>query len=243
MGVRFKPLWSLPWNQYFIDTSCNVHGTDTVRNKVVYKTVIYNGNHRGDYCILYDKERNAIQVHFEKTSGKQDWRDNFNFPKKVYDTFEWEGKKITLYTHSGWGDMYKAMKHDIHVEFEELFREHPTAGIESIGWSLGSAPAQMFVQDVNWRYGLHADCITFGSVKPFFYTDKKTKEYLGQCASRVKNFCHKSDIVTYQPPFPGYHMLKRVEIGKFNPVNITNPQRYHTLYNENVWYSDIPVWD
>ena len=223
--------------QYFIDTSKNCHGIDMVRNDVVYKSVAYGDGHSADYSVLYDAERNVIQIHFEKTSGKIDWQDNFNFPKKMYDTFDYKGRPITLYVHSGWGDMYKALKHDMHADLEALLKEHPDATIEVIGWSLGSALAQLAVQDLNWRYRILSDCYTFGSVKPFFYVSSRTEEYLKSCWRTCFNFCHKSDIVTYQPPFSGFNMLHRVDLGEFNLAHLFKPTEYHTLYNRPEIYS------
>ena len=229
----------LPFNQYFIDTSCNCHGTDTVRNVVEYKSIPYGDGHTANYAVVLDKERKCIQIHFEKTTGKIDWQDNFNFPQKQYDTFEWNGKKITLWVHSGWGDMYLALKHDMHIDFEEALKRRKKWTVEVIGWSLGSALAQLCVQDLNWRYGIKANCYTFGSVKPFFYSSNLTRDYLDSCHGEIYNFCHKSDIVTYQPPFLGFHMINRVDLGKFGITKLFNPMEYHTLYNRKELYDEI----
>lgn len=225
--------------QYFIDTSCDVNKTGKVVNVVRYKAVPYGKGHEANYCVLYDVRRNVIQVHFEKTSGKTDWKDNFNFPKKLYDTFSYGGKKINLYVHSGWGDMYKALKHDMHVDFEAMQRDFPTASVECVGWSLGSALAQLCVQDLNWKYGRKPDCYTFGSVKPFFIQSGTVRRYLESCMGRTYNFCHRSDIVTYQPPFIGFSMLRRVDVGKFRPLGLIDPQEYHTHYDEPSLYTKV----
>lgn len=229
----------LPFNQYFIDTSCNCHGYDTVRDVVEYKSVPYGNGHEANYAVVLDKERKCIQVHFEKTSGDIDWQDNFNFPKKMYDTFEYEGKPLTLYVHSGWGDMYKAMKHELHEDFDKLRKRRKSWDVEVIGWSLGSAMAQLCVQDLNWRYGIRPYCYTFGSVKPFFYSSGRTEKYLRECRSDTYNFCHKSDIVTYQPPFIGFHMMERVDVGSFSLPHLFNPMEYHTLYNRSEIYDGV----
>ena len=229
----------LPYEQYFIDTSQNVHGTDTVRNKVVYKSVTFDAKHHAEYCVLYDKPRDVIQVHFEKTNGKEDWHDNFDFPKQLYDTFEWQGKEIKLYVHEGWGNMYHALKHDVHVDFEKLLKKHPEARVEVIGWSLGSALAQLCVQDLNYRYGIISYCYTYGSVKPYWFTDKTTRSYIDSCYEECINFYHRSDIVAYQPPFPGYHMIAGKPFGMYCPASLLNPWKYHTLYNEPKWYEGI----
>lgn len=229
----------LPFEQYFIDTSQDTNKTGKVRNKVEYKSVTFDAKHHAEYCVLYDAERNVIQVHFEKTNGKQDWKDNFDFPKQLYDTFEWEGKEIKLYVHTGWGNMYHALKHDMHEDLEKMMKEHPDATIEEIGWSLGSGLVQLGAQDINYRYGIKPYVYTFGSVKPFWYTDKITPAYLQSTYTEVYNFCHKSDIVTYQPPFPCWHMLNRVDLGKFHPVGLLDPWKYHTMYDNADLYKDI----
>lgn len=225
--------------QYFIDTSEDVNGTGNVCNTVIYKAVPYNKKHEANYCVLYDAERNVIQVHFQKTCGKQDWKDNFNFPKELYDTFTYGGKPVKMYVHSGWGEMYKAVKHDMHVDFEREQRVHPTAKVECIGWSLGSALAQLAVQDLNWKYGRRPDCYTFGSVKPFYIKDKFVREYLDSCGNAVYNFCHRSDIVTYQPPFPKYEMLRRVDVGEYAFARLFDPWRWHTCYDRLYIYAGM----
>ena len=170
----------LPFEQYFIDTSQDTNKTGNVRNVVKYKSVIFDAKHHAEYAVVFDEERNCVQVHFEKTNGDEDWNDNFNFPKQLYDTFEWEGKEIKLYVHTGWGNMYHALKHDMHVDFEEVMNEHPDAYVESIGWSLGSGEAQLGVQDLNYKYHIKPYLYTYGSVNPFWYApnDKITKAYL-----------------------------------------------------------------
>ena len=218
------------FGDYFIQTS----------EKIKYTSVTFDANHHADYAVVYDELRNVIQVHFEKTNGGWDWIDNLDFPKQLYDTFDWDDGNgplpIKLYVHEGWGNMFKALKHDMHTEFEELRRAHPDAEVEVIGWSLGSGLAQLAVQDLNYKFGVKAHCYTFGSVKPFWYCDKTTENYLKSTYKEMWNFYHRSDIVAYQPPFPGYHMLDAKPFGSYNPIGIFNPWKYHTLYGEPKWY-------
>lgn len=234
----------LNWDQYFVDTSCNRHGTETVKNVVNYKTISYGrgGKHKADYAVVWDDERKIIQVYFQETNGGIDWLDNLRFPKKMYDSFTWNDKTIKLYVHSGWADMYKAMKHEMHVDFEAMVAAHKDyKGVECIGWSLGSGQAMLATQDLNWKYGVKPVCITFGSVKPFWYTDKTTKEYLASTCDRAFNFCHRSDIVTYQPPFGGFNMLNRIDLGPFGLFKLFDPYKYHTEYWMHELYEGIPT--
>lgn len=236
----------MKWGQYYIDTSrartCNL----PVKNVVNYKAIKFGkkNTHQGEYAVVWDDERKIIQIHFQETNGREDWIDNLTFPKKQYDTFEWNGKKITLYVHRGWGDMYLAIKHDIHVDFEACREAHKdeVKGYECVGWSLGSGQAMLAAQDLNWRYGIKPDVITFGSVKPFYYTSKTTKEYLDSCYNRAMNFCHRSDVITYQPPFVGYNMFNRVDIGPFGFFKLFDPYNYHTHYYLDELYEGIPEW-
>lgn len=135
--------------------------------------------------------------------------------------------------------MYHALKHDMHVDLEKMMKEHPDADVEVIGWSLGSGLAQLGEQDINYRYNIKPYVYTFGSVKPFWYTDKITAAYLQSTFEVGYNFCHKSDIVTYQPPFPCWHMLNRVDLGKFHPVGLFDPWKYHTHYDDEKLYKEI----
>ena len=131
----------LRYEQYFIDTSGDINKKGTATFKIEYKSIdyVYNGilTH-ANYYTRYDAKRNVIQVHFEGTKDFPDWATNLTFVPKYYESFMWEGKKITLKVHESWACMYKVMKDFVRKEVLELKEAHKEAEIEVIGWSLGS---------------------------------------------------------------------------------------------------------
>lgn len=63
-------------------------------------------------------------------------------------------------------DLYCALKHNIRDEYKTLLDTYGHKEVEIIGWSLGSAIAQICVQDLFFNYGVKSHVFTFGSVKP-----------------------------------------------------------------------------
>ena len=60
-----------------------------------------------------------------------------------------------------------------------------------------------------------------------------------QLFSMIKNkkdwtHCNKSDIVTYQPPFPRWYHIRRVNVGRFGIIKLFKPKTYHTNYSKTV---------
>jgi len=232
----------LNFEQYFIDTSKDFMNTGKARYKIVYNHVEYKGallKHSAEWEMHYEKERQVIQINFEQTNGVLDWIENFKFPAKYYDSFEFEGAPIQLKVCKGWAEMYCAMKHDIRDKFAELIKAHPKAYVEIVGWSLGSALAQLCAQDLFYNFGKQSHLFTYGSVRPFYVSEEIRDNYLQKCCIEAYNFNHKSDIVGYQPGITGYHHINLVDLGKFSPIGIFNPRKYHTMYYEPSLYEGI----
>jgi hypothetical protein len=134
--------------------------------------------------------------------------------------------------------MYKAMKHDMKEAVRELLVQHPDAFIEIVGWSLGSGQAQFACQDIYWHFGILPYVYTYGSVKPW-RGGKKQKEYLATTYKECYNFMHRSDIVTYMPPFIGFFAMKPKKLGKFNFFGLFNANKWHTEYGEDYLYKEV----
>ncbi|MDO4491008.1 MAG: hypothetical protein Q4B85_08085 [Lachnospiraceae bacterium] len=245
----------LPFDQYFIDTSEDFQKTGRVRAKIEYIGVEYTCDpekhpiehllgirHEVNYAFWYDEERDVIQIHFQKTNSKSDWFANiFEFASKYYDAFPFEGELVTLRVHRGWGDMYKAIKHIIRDQWQALHLAHPQAETEIIGWSLGSGQAMLCCQDLNYNFGIRPYLYTYGSVRPFKArpTERALLErYLNSICRKCCNFANRNDIVTYLPPFPGFRMILRREIGReaISLGKLLNPKLYHTSYHMKELY-------
>lgn len=236
----------LSFGQYFIDTS---QGFGVGANKMSipyfnYDELIYKHHdheHTAHYKVMYIESRDVIQIHFQGTVGKNQWIANFEFAEQYYDKFRWEGHDIQLRVHSGWGSMYKGMKHVIREQFEKLHTEHPTAEVEILGWSLGSSQAMLCCQDLFYNFGIKSHVFTYGSVKPWFGCNKHMRAYLRQCYKECYNFGDHNDIVTYMVPFLGYFKFNKVKIKQdsFCIAKLFNPMKYHTEYYKEEYYTDI----
>jgi len=239
----------LPFPQYFIDTSDDYNDTGKARYKIKYEQVIYIYKNQvvcADWEMHYEPDRNVIQINFEETDGKIDWFVNFMFVEKYYDTFIWEGKKITLRVHGGWAAMYKAMKHKVRNKLAYLLELYPSAEVEVVGWSLGSGQAMLCAQDIFYNFGIRSHLITYGSVNPFktnIFNRRKIRKYLKSCCKEVYNFSHKCDIVTYLPfRLLGFIKIKRVNLGHYGIFwlfKLFNPLKYHTHYDDEELYEKI----
>ena len=243
------------FTQYFIDNSEDYNKTGRSTRQIHYEAVSYhcNGlekllkrNHEMNYEIYYDKIRNVIQINFQKTNGISDWFVNiFEFSDKYYDAIEFNGYKLQLKVHHGWGEMYKSVKKTIRAEWKKLIDENPDAETEIVGWSLGSGQAILCCQDLNYNFGVKPHLITFGSVRPFASSKKDCrmlKKYLSTVSKECYNFANINDIVTYMPPFRRFSMINRVEIGQSESRTIgrlLRPTVYHTTYDCEELYRGI----
>lgn len=233
----------LPFNQYFADQSLGHYG-GTPRFEVKYKEVKYkhkNHEHNAYYCVMFDEEREVYQIYFKETSSKSQWMANFNFPDSYYDSFQYEGKDIQLRVAKGWSALYCALKHYIRDEYYALRKEHGKHELEIIGWSLGSAIAQICAQDLFFNYKVKAHVFTFGSVKPWYGKDKDMKWYLSQCTKEIYNFKDHNDIVGYMVPLPKYFAMNPIKVkqDKFCLAKLFNPNKYHTEYWKEEYYTEI----
>ena len=223
----------LNFEQYFIDTSKDYTNTGKARFICTYHHVNYKDglfNCSGEWEMHYEKDRNVIQINFEKTEGIFDWLENFRFSAKTTRTFHLDDSTIELKVCKGWNRMYEAIKEDIHVYLSEMITLHSNAYIEIIGWSAGAGLAQICAEDIFYNFNRKSHVYTFGSVKPFKVSKKTINTYLKKCCETCYNFNNRSDIVGYLPPFFGYRHINLINIGKFNFANLFNPRKYHTDY-------------
>ncbi len=247
MEYRRLPFW-----QYFINTSEDYNKTGKVSFPVEYKAVSYSGNgfqkflgikHEVNYEIHYESDRNVIQLNFQRTVDVSDWFANiFEFSSRYYDAISFENRPLQLRVHHGWANMYLTIKHEIRDSWRSLHDAHPDAETEILGWSLGSALAILCCQDLNYNFDIKPHLFTFGSVKPFKAKRKETaslRRYLDTVSSDCRNFTDVNDIVTYMPPFRGFRMVNRVDVGtdrKRTMWRLLHPFFYHTKYDREELY-------
>ena len=187
--------------------------------------------------------RRVIQVYFKETCDRSEWRANFEFASKYYDRFEYEGKMIQLKTATGWGDMYSCVKWKVRNSVKALLDKYGAIKpeVEIIGWSLGSALAQLCCQDLYFNFGVKSHVFTFGSVKPWCHANKHVKKYLSECYKECYNFGDHNDIVTYMVCLPTYIKMREVKLkqDKFCLFKLFKPGKYHTEYWKADYYKGI----
>lgn len=232
----------LSFEDYFSICSQNYNGRHCAEPIAQYKSIPYNykgHDYEANYQVRFIEARNCIQVIFQATAGKADWRANFDFPSKMYDQFTFEGKVIQIRAHGGWAAMWFALQDTVRLEVAALLEKHPDAFIEVFGWSLGSGISQLAAEDIYFKFGIKPYLYTYGSVKPFF--GKTTYNYVQHCCEKAYNFYDHCDIVGYMVPFLGWRALNHIKIKleKFCIIKLFKPQIYHTKYDTEGLYDNI----
>ena len=220
----------LNFEDYFTICSKNKNSLDTTLDIAKYTSIPYNyrgKDYKAEYQVRFDQERNCIQVIFEQTSSKSDWRVNFNFASKIYDKFTFDGKLVQLKVHRGWGGMWLVCQQTVRNKIACLLKEHKNCFIEVFGWSLGSGLAQLAAEDIYFKFGIKPYLYTYGSVKPFF--GKNTYDYVKSCCIEAYNFYDHCDIVGYMVPFFGWRAINhsKVKLEKFSFIKLFNPKKHH----------------
>lgn len=239
-----KPYKRDTFENYFINTSRGQYESGKPTVDFEYDLLTYKYKRRtyhAFYKVLYNEDRDVIQIYMKETSDKTGWRANFDFASKYYDAFQYEGKDIQLHTATGWGQMYNSIKWNIRNQVHGLMLAHRGVEVEIIGWSLGSALAQLCAQDLFFNYHIQSHLFTFGSVKPWYGRNKDMREYLNKCCKECYNFGDINDIVTYLPPFIGYFKMRKVTVKqeRFGLFKLFKPIKYHTQYWKPELYKDI----
>ena len=250
-----KKYQRLPYEEYFINTSEDYTHTGRVTYPVKYTAVKYNTTtigkllgiaHEVNYEIHYEPDRDVIQVNFQRTQGQIDWIANvFESASRYYDAIDFEGEPLQIRVHHGWGNMYLAVKRQVREKWANLHGAHPDAVTEIIGWSLGAAIACLCCQDLNYNFGVKPYLYTFGSVRPFRSTRRNRKRmlrYLATLYTECDNFANINDLISYLPPFSGFMMIRRVDVGtdlKRTISRLLHPEYYHIYYDQPELYRKI----
>lgn len=233
----------LPFYQYFSDQSLGKYGGKP-RFTVDYKNIKYKHiGHKHDvaYCVMFDEDRDVYQIYFKETYKWNQWLCNFDFPKKYYDSFQYEGKDIQLKASRGWVSLYCAIKWYIRNELKALATVYGMKEVEIIGWSLGSALAQLCAQDLFFNFGIQSHLFTFGSVKCWCSKDANVIDYLKNCTKECFNFYSWNDIVGYMVCLPHYFAMNHIKLktDKHSIFRWFNPMKWHTEYWKEDWYKDF----
>lgn len=182
------------------------------------------------YIITVNDSEKNIYIWFEESCGKVDWKNNLNFPVKIY-----KKQKSCLKAARGWGDAWKSCKDQIAAEYLQTLMKHFEYDTVICGWSYGGAVAVLAAEDIYYRTGRKPHVRTWGAPKVLW--GRKTQKYVRSCCASYAQFTHVNDCVPLLPPFPGYCRLSTDKVGKgFSIFKLFNPVVYHQIYGEKEIY-------
>ena len=178
----------------------------------------------GDYAV--EVEGNTLYLLFEWSDGKEDWKNNFDFPVKPYKRMsdEW-------LCHRGFLRVWKAMRDEVESAVFKALEWYPeVTSIVCVGFSHGAAISVLATEDMAYLYGDQLTVRGYGFGAPRVLCGRvpdAVRERL-QCFTTVRNV---HDIVTHVPPvWLGYRNAgKLVKVGqlfKYNPIDAHRPENY-----------------
>lgn len=197
------------------------------------KTLDYNSNVLDyDWCIKVINDEKTIYVFTQYSTSTKDWVINFLF-FLIPQIRRW----YIYFTCMGWQGAFNSCKGLLMNELLTAMNTFPDYKVVCCGHSYGGAGSVLVGIETFFATGKKPDLITFGSPKPLFF-------FLTRCISRlffneVTQYAHKSDIITYLPPFIGYWNIKVVRLGKFSIKGLFNPEKYHQIYGEEHFYREL----
>lgn len=180
--------------------------------KQIENSASYFNETKGDTLYLY----------FEASNGKEDWKNNFDFPAKPYKEMN-----DTWFVHRGFLRVWKTIEPNLAPFIEDRNIKH----IVCVGYSHGAAIAVlayeycMFhrpdIKDNIEGYGFGCPRVVWGFLK------KRVKE-------RLKGFVvvrNGNDLVTHLPPvlFGFRHVGKKLKIGegkRYGLIGAHYPDKY-----------------
>lgn len=187
--------------------------------KCLYAEYIHTAE-GGDYAI--QREGDTLYILFECSDGKEDWKNNFDFPITPYKESKW-------YCHRGFLKVWKAMRDEIECRVKELLTED-IKNITCVGYSHGAAISVLCTEDMEYLWGSQYKVNGYGFGCPrvlWGIVPKAVKERL----RNFKSIRNKPDLVTHVPPkIFGYRNAgELIKIGKdfkYNPIKAHYPEVY-----------------
>lgn len=168
----------------------------------------------GDFAIK--REGNTLRLFFEWSDGKEDWKNNFDFPVKPYRHME-----HLWFCHRGFLKVWKS----IEPYLESHIQDAEVSKIEIVGYSHGAAIALLcYEYCIFHRPDIYVQGVGFGCPRVFWgFVPELVKE-------RFRNFTvvrNGNDIVTHVPPalFGFRHISKFIGIGQDQSVGLIDDHR------------------
>lgn len=189
----------------------------------------------GDYAI--EVEGGTIYLLFEWSDGRDDWRNNFDFPAKPYKHAE-----VTWRVHRGFLRVWKAMRDDIEESVAKIieFERGNIDRIVCVGYSHGAALALLATEDMEYHHGqdVSVEGWGFGAPRVLWGIVPEQIKHRLRHFTPVRNI---PDIVTHLPPAVfGFRHVNLRKVGKPRKYNMIDAHR-HEAYREelNLFYERI----
>ena len=157
----------------------------------------------GSYAI--QKNGDKLTLLFEWSNGKEDWKNNFDFPVKPYRKM-----KNLWFCHRGFLKVWKSIEPNI----AEAVADMTIHKIDIIGYSHGGAIAQLCYEYVKFnRPDVEVAGYGFGSPRVLWGFAKKAVKERFKGFKVIRN---GNDLVTHLPPvlLGFHHVCEIVKIGK-----------------------------
>lgn len=185
----------------------------------------------GDYAVEY--KDGTIYLLFEWSDGREDWKNNFDFPAKPYKRMN-----DTWHCHRGFLRVWKAMRDEVEAKVRFIFDALApysylkVKSIVCVGYSHGAAIALLATEDMAF---LHPDIPVkgygFGCPRVLW---GKVPEAVKQRLSGFVAVRNIPDLVTHVPPalfgFKHVNLLKVGKRGKYGPIKA----HYASAYMEEL---------
>ncbi len=174
----------------------------------------------GDYAI--EVEGSTIYLLFEWSNGREDWRNNFDFPAKPYKHTE-----VTWRVHRGFLRVWKAMRDDIEQSVATIieFERGNIDRIVCVGYSHGAAIALLATEDMEYHHGqaIRVEGLGFGAPRVLWGIVPEQIKHRLRHFTPVRNI---PDIVTHLPPAVfGFRHINLLTVGKRRKYNVIDAHR------------------
>lgn len=212
---------------------------DNVGTDVSYKIEkkVFNKDTSKEYSILY--------IYFQGSEGKNDWKANFRFYKKIYSRKPYKGMETKFRVHAGFLECWKQVEDIV----KEKIKDSHIKYIYIFGYSHGAALATLCHECV-WfnRPDLRSKIFTYAFEAPRVYASFRVKKSLKERWNNCFVFRNSNDIVTHLPSvlFGYTHVGTLVKIGRrdrykfMNSVSAHYPEKvYNALIDYENFYKNI----
>ena len=197
--------------------------------------ISYNSNVADyDWSVRICNEDKTIYVCTKYTTTILDWVENFLF-FFIPQIRQW----YLYFACLGWQTAFNSCKQLLMNQVLLAMNTFPDYKVVCCGHSYGGAGSVLAGIEIFFASGRKPDLITFGAPKPLFsfFTRCITRLFFG----KVTQYAHKSDIVPYMPPLPGYWNVRVIRLGKFSFKGLFNPEKYHQIYGDESLYRELEI--